>query len=97
MKEGLGSLNLLFPFAQGILHTGKGSITMSPYHTDRSLMSTVAVSGLLGTLVSALDVSNTLLKANHFMLYHLSLVIETRRRRRRRRKVVDGLRQRAIP
>jgi hypothetical protein len=32
-------------------------------------MSTVAVSGLLATLVSAIDASNVLLKANHFMLY----------------------------
>lgn len=69
----------LFLFVlQGILHTGKGSITLSPYHTDRTLMSSVAVSGLLGTLVAALDVSNVLLKANHFMLYHLALAMYPR-------------------
>eukprot|EP00051_Salpingoeca_urceolata_P026738 m.478399 g.478399 ORF g.478399 m.478399 type:complete len:897 (-) comp21140_c0_seq1:156-2846(-) len=61
--------------AQGLLHTGKGSITMSPFHTDRSLMSPVAVSGLLAVLVSVLDIQNVLLKSSHFMLYHLSLAM----------------------
>lgn len=44
--------------AQGFLHTGKGSITMSPFHTDRTLMSPVAVAGLLSTMIGFLDVKN---------------------------------------
>lgn len=59
--------------AQGILHTGKGSITLSPFHTERSLMSPVAVSGLLSFLFSCLNVKNTILKSSHYMLFHLAL------------------------
>jgi len=44
--------------AQGFLHTGKGSITLSPFHTDRTLMSSVAVAGLLSTMIGFLDVKN---------------------------------------
>lgn len=41
--------------AQGLLHMGKGTIGISPYHTDRQLMSKTAVCGLLATLVSFTD------------------------------------------
>lgn len=41
--------------AQGLLHMGKGTIGISPYHTDRQLMSRTAVCGLLATLVSFTD------------------------------------------
>lgn len=45
--------------AQGLTHLGKGTLTISPYHSDRQLMSPVAVAGLLATLVSFLDVKNS--------------------------------------
>ena len=37
---------------------GKGTLTLGPYHCDRSLMMPVAVGGLLSVLVSFLDVKN---------------------------------------
>lgn len=46
-------------FAQGILYSGKGSITLSPFHTDRTLMSPAAVAGLLPVMVSMLDTENS--------------------------------------
>ena len=45
--------------AQGLAHLGKGTLTLSPYHSDRTLMSRVAVAGLLAALVSCLDVKNS--------------------------------------
>ncbi|KAJ8941253.1 hypothetical protein NQ314_010451 [Rhamnusium bicolor] len=44
--------------AQGLTHLGKGTLTLSPYHSDRQLMSPVAVAGLMATLVGFLDVKN---------------------------------------
>lgn len=45
--------------AQGLVHLGKGTLTLSPYHSDRQLLSPVALAGLLSTLVSFLDVKNS--------------------------------------
>jgi hypothetical protein len=45
--------------AQGLTHLGKGTLTLSPYHSDRQLMSPVAVAGLLATIVAFLDVKNS--------------------------------------
>lgn len=42
--------------AQGLTHLGKGTLTLSPFHSDRQLMSPVAVAGLMATLVGFLDV-----------------------------------------
>lgn len=77
-KDPGGEILFMVRIAQGILHAGKGSITLSPFHTERSLMSPVAMSGILATLISALDLENTLLKSNHSMLYHLSLAMYPR-------------------
>ena len=38
--------------AQGLVHMGKGTIGINPFHSDRSLMSKTAVAGLLATLVA---------------------------------------------
>jgi hypothetical protein len=46
-------------FFQGLTHLGKGTLTLCPYHSDRQLMSQVAVAGLLTVLVSFLDVRNS--------------------------------------
>ena len=45
--------------AQGLTHLGKGTLTLCPYHSDRQIMSPVAVAGLLSVLVSCLDVKNS--------------------------------------
>ena len=44
--------------AQGLTHLGKGTMTLSPYHSDKHLMSPVAVAALLCTCVSFLDARN---------------------------------------
>ena len=47
--------------AQGLVHLGKGTLTLNPFHSDRQLMSPVAVAGLLSVLVAMLDVKTTIL------------------------------------
>ena len=59
--------------AQGLLHTGKGSITLSPFHTDRSLMTPAGAAGLLSFLIGLLDVKNTVLKSQHYSLFNLCI------------------------
>jgi 26S proteasome regulatory subunit N1 len=43
---------------QGLLHMGKGTVTINPFHSNRQLMSPVAVAGLLTVLMSFTDVKN---------------------------------------
>lgn len=57
--------------AQGLVHMGKGTIGINPYHTDRQLMSKTAVCGLLSVLVSFTDARGFVLEKNHWMLYFL--------------------------
>eukprot|EP00128_Syssomonas_multiformis_P017422 Colp12_sorted_trinity150504_noHs@33728 len=64
--------------AQGLLHLGKGTMTLSPYHCDRALLTPVALAGLLTVLVSCLDVKNTLLGKSHYFLYFLTPAIHPR-------------------
>jgi len=57
--------------AQGLLHMGKGTITLSPFHSDRLIMSPVAISGLLSVLFACLDLKNLILSKAHYLLYTL--------------------------
>lgn len=41
--------------AQGLLHMGKGTLSLSPFHTERSVMSRVSVAALLNVAVSLVD------------------------------------------
>ncbi|KAM4895040.1 26S proteasome non-ATPase regulatory subunit 2 isoform 1-T1 [Sylvia borin] len=64
--------------AQGLTHLGKGTLTLCPYHSDRQLMSQVAVAGLLTVLVSFLDVRNIILGKSHYILYGLVAAMQPR-------------------
>jgi len=46
---------MLVRMAQGLLHAGKGTLSLRPYHTDRFLLSPVALAGLLATIVAMMD------------------------------------------
>ena len=41
--------------AQGLLHMGKGLVTLSPFHSDNLLMSNTRLAGVLALLFSAFD------------------------------------------
>lgn len=50
---------MLVRIAQGLVHMGKGTMTLSPFHSDRQLMSPSAVAGLLATCFAFLDSKNS--------------------------------------
>ena len=64
--------------AQGLVHMGKGTLTLSPYHSDGQLMSPVSVAGLLGCILSFLDVKTTILGKSHYLLYSLATAMQPR-------------------
>ncbi|RPA75452.1 putative 26S proteasome regulatory subunit mts4 [Ascobolus immersus RN42] len=64
--------------AQGLLHLGKGTLTLNPFHTDRSVMSRVATAGLLTVLVSLIDAKQFILDDAHHLLYFLVPAIHPR-------------------
>ncbi|XP_017771918.1 PREDICTED: 26S proteasome non-ATPase regulatory subunit 2 [Nicrophorus vespilloides] len=64
--------------AQGLTHLGKGTLSLSPYHSDRQLLSPVAVAGLMATLVGFLDVKNIILGRSHYLLYTLAAAMQPR-------------------
>lgn len=64
--------------AQGLTHMGKGTMSLSPYHSHRGLLNRVAIGGLLATIVSFLDVKNIILAKSHYMIFNLSLAMQPR-------------------
>ena len=70
------SLLSVYFFPQGLTHLGKGTLTLCPYHSDRQLMSQVAVAGLLTVLVSFLDVCNIILGKSHCIFYGLVAAVQ---------------------
>eukprot|EP01130_Rhizamoeba_saxonica_P002470 TRINITY_DN12264_c0_g1_i1.p1 TRINITY_DN12264_c0_g1~~TRINITY_DN12264_c0_g1_i1.p1 ORF type:complete len:888 (-),score=227.22 TRINITY_DN12264_c0_g1_i1:22-2463(-) len=64
--------------AQGLLHLGKGTLTLDPYHSHRFLLRPSALAGLLVTVHTCLDFKNLLLGEMHYMLFSLSLAMRPR-------------------
>ncbi|KAG8095291.1 hypothetical protein GUJ93_ZPchr0012g21808 [Zizania palustris] len=64
--------------AQGLVHLGKGLLTLSPYHSDRFLLSPIALAGLVTVLHACLDMKSIILGKYHYMLYILVLAIQPR-------------------
>ncbi|GAA98981.1 uncharacterized protein L969DRAFT_89035 [Mixia osmundae IAM 14324] len=58
--------------SQGLVHMGKGTIGLAPFHTDRSLMSPAAMAGLLSTLLAFTDVKGFILDKSHWLLFLLA-------------------------
>lgn len=57
--------------SQGLVHMGKGTIGINPFHSDRSLMSRTAVAGLLSTIMAFTD-ANECTFSKLFSLHLLS-------------------------
>nr|GLL34720.1 26S proteasome non-ATPase regulatory subunit 2 homolog A-like [Ipomoea trifida] len=64
--------------AQGLVHLGKGLLTLSPYHSERFLFSQTALAGLIVTLHACLDMKALILGEYHYLLYFLSLAMTPR-------------------
>eukprot|EP01097_Dermamoeba_algensis_P002543 TRINITY_DN2013_c0_g1_i1.p1 TRINITY_DN2013_c0_g1~~TRINITY_DN2013_c0_g1_i1.p1 ORF type:complete len:255 (-),score=58.75 TRINITY_DN2013_c0_g1_i1:145-909(-) len=64
--------------AQGLVHMGKGTMTLNPFHSDRWLLSPSAMAGLLTVLFSCLDVKNLILSKSHYLLFALVTAMNPR-------------------
>jgi 26S proteasome regulatory subunit N1 len=57
--------------AQGLLHMGKGTLSVNPFHTDRQILSRVSAAGMLAVLVAMIDAKQFITKDSHYLLYFL--------------------------
>ncbi|RWR80577.1 26S proteasome non-ATPase regulatory subunit 2 A [Cinnamomum micranthum f. kanehirae] len=75
-KEG----NLLFcvRIAQGLLHLGKGLLTLSPYHSNHLLLSPTILAGIITMLCACLDMKSIILGDYPYVLYFLVLAMQPR-------------------
>jgi 26S proteasome regulatory subunit N1 len=64
--------------AQGLLHMGKGTMSINPFHTDRQVLSSVAASGLLTVLVAMVDPKEFILDKSHYLLYFIVTAMHPR-------------------
>lgn len=64
--------------AQGLVHLGKGLLTLNPYHSDRFLLSPMALAGLVTALHACLDMKAIILGKYHYVLYFLVLAMQPR-------------------
>ncbi|CAK8564565.1 unnamed protein product [Lathyrus sativus] len=72
--------NLLFcvRIAQGLVHMGKGLLTLNPYHSDRFLLSPTALAGLVIMLYACLNMKTAFFRNYHYVLYFLVLAMQPR-------------------
>lgn len=64
--------------AQGLLHMGKGTMSINPFHTDRQVISPVATAGLLATMVAMIDPKEFIASTSHYLLYFLVTAMHPR-------------------
>ncbi|OWP06475.1 hypothetical protein B2J93_9248 [Marssonina coronariae] len=64
--------------AQGLLHMGKGTLSISPFHTDRQVLSRVSAAGLLTVLVAMIDARQFVTDKSHYLLYYLVTAMHPR-------------------
>jgi len=64
--------------AQGLLHMGKGTMSINPFHTDRQVLSQVAAAGLLTVLVAMTDAKHFILAESHYLLYFIVTAMHPR-------------------
>ena len=64
--------------AQGLLHMGKGTLSINPFHTDRQVLSRVAAAGLLAVLVAMIEAKQFVTDKSHYLLYYLVTAMHPR-------------------
>ncbi|KAK6919638.1 RPN1, N-terminal [Dillenia turbinata] len=72
------SLLFCVRIAQGLVHLGKGLLTLNPYHSDRFLLSPMALAGIVTLLHACLDMKAIILGKYHYVLYFLVLAMQPR-------------------
>jgi len=64
--------------AQGLCHAGKGLVTLSPYHPDRSSCHPVVLASIVALMHILLDFNTLILGKHHFLLFVLACAIRPR-------------------
>lgn len=64
--------------AQGLLHMGKGTMSLNPFHTDRQVLSRVSTAGILAVLVAMIDAKQFITSQHHYLLYYLVTAMQPR-------------------
>ncbi|KAL0001994.1 hypothetical protein SO802_015775 [Lithocarpus litseifolius] len=72
------SLLFCVRIAQGLVHMGKGLLTLNPFHSERFLLSPTALAGITIMLHACLDMKTVVLGKYHYMLYFLVLAMQPR-------------------
>ncbi|XP_050248370.1 26S proteasome non-ATPase regulatory subunit 2 homolog A-like [Quercus robur] len=72
------SLLFCVRIAQGLVHMGKGLLTLNPFHSERFLLSPTALAGITIMLHACLDMKAVVLGKYHYMLYFLVLAMQPR-------------------
>ncbi|CAL5402386.1 unnamed protein product [Camellia sinensis] len=81
------SLLFCVRIAQGLVHLGKGLLTLAPYHSERFLLSPfnngrllpkTALAGIVTLLHACLDMKAIILGKYHYVLYFLVLAMQPR-------------------
>ncbi|CDI98389.1 26s proteasome regulatory particle subunit [Echinococcus multilocularis] len=68
----------LVRLAQGLTHLGKGTLTLSPWHSDHALFRPVSLAGLLTLLVSCLEMRMTFMGRSDYLIFYLTPAIQPR-------------------
>ncbi|KAL2318541.1 hypothetical protein Fmac_032417 [Flemingia macrophylla] len=72
------SLMFCVRIAQGLVHLGKGLLTLNPYHSDRFLLSPTALAGVIIVLEAWLHLKDIVFGKYHYVLYFLVLAMQPR-------------------
>lgn len=68
----------LVRLAQGLLHCGRGLMTLAPQRSDHLILSKPALAGLLIIAHASIDLKNTLLGKHHYLLFWLAVAMQPR-------------------
>ncbi|XP_012287501.1 26S proteasome non-ATPase regulatory subunit 2 [Orussus abietinus] len=68
----------LIRISQGLVHLGKGTISLRPLHYASKVPDQAGLAGILVVLVSCLDCRGLILGKSHYLLYCLTLAMEPR-------------------
>eukprot|EP01083_Nonionella_stella_P280239 953271_1 len=64
--------------SQGLLHMGKGLITLNPHHSDNMLTCGPALGAILVLVQSGINMKDTILDKSHYLLYYLTCAMNPR-------------------
>nr|XP_012234426.1 PREDICTED: 26S proteasome non-ATPase regulatory subunit 2-like [Linepithema humile] len=68
----------LVRISQGLVHLGKGTLSLSPLRYGSRVLDYTALAGLMVVLVACLDCRNLILSQSHYLMYCLAVAMEPR-------------------